>query len=183
MRRSVLFIVPALVFAALAVALLFGLRRDPSIIPSHLIGKPVPQFALPPVREGKPGLANTDLNGSVSLVNVFASWCIPCKIEHPILMRIAAETHAPVYGINYKDDPADANRWLDELGDPYRRIGADRDGRTGIDFGVYGVPETFIVDAKGIILYKQVGPITPEALEKRILPLLEGAKMAKGAGS
>jgi cytochrome c biogenesis protein CcmG/thiol:disulfide interchange protein DsbE len=158
----------------LGVAVLFavGLRHDPSIVPSVLIDKPVPDFDLPPLLDDKPGLATTDLNGQVALVNVFASWCIPCRVEHPLFMHLAERGEVPVYGINYKDAPADAKRWLAELGDPYARIGADRDGRAGIEWGVYGVPETFVVDGTGTIRFKQVGPLSAEVLEKTIMPLV-----------
>jgi cytochrome c biogenesis protein CcmG/thiol:disulfide interchange protein DsbE len=149
-----------------------GLRHDPSIVPSVLIDKPVPDFDLPPLLDDKPGLATTDLNGQVALVNVFASWCIPCRVEHPLFMHLAEQGEVPVYGINYKDAPADAKRWLAELGDPYARIGADRDGRAGIEWGVYGVPETFVVDGTGTIRFKQVGPLSAEVLEKTIMPLV-----------
>jgi cytochrome c biogenesis protein CcmG/thiol:disulfide interchange protein DsbE len=161
-----------LLLVGLAVLFAVGLRHDPSIVPSLLIDKPVPDFDLPPLLEDKPGLATADLNGQVALVNVFASWCIPCRIEHPMFMRLAEKGEVPVYGINYKDAPADAKRWLAELGDPYTRIGADRDGRAGIEWGVYGVPETFVVDGTGTIRFKHVGPLTAEVLEDTIMPLV-----------
>jgi cytochrome c biogenesis protein CcmG/thiol:disulfide interchange protein DsbE len=161
-----------LLLVGLAVLFAVGLRHDPSIVPSVLIDKPVPDFDLPPLLEDKPGLATADLNGQVALVNVFASWCIPCRIEHPMFMRLAEKGEVPVYGINYKDAPADAKRWLAELGDPYTRIGADRDGRAGIEWGVYGVPETFVVDGTGTIRFKHVGPLTAEVLEDTIMPLV-----------
>ena len=172
MKRRALFVLPILLLVGLAVMFAVGLRHDPSIVPSVLIDKPVPEFDLPPLFEDKPGLATADLNGQVALVNVFASWCIPCRIEHPMFMRLAERGEVPVYGINYKDAPADAKRWLAELGDPYTRIGADRDGRAGIEWGVYGVPETFVVDGTGTIRFKHVGPLTAEVLEETIMPLV-----------
>jgi len=168
----VLFVLPVVLLLGIAVLFAVGLRHDPSVVPSVLIDKPVPDFDLPPLRDGKPGLATADLKSKVALVNVFASWCIPCRIEHPLFMRLAEEGEVPIFGINYKDAPADAQRWLAELGDPYTRIGADRAGRAGIEWGVYGVPETFVVDGTGTIRFKQIGPLTAEVLEKTILPLV-----------
>ncbi len=172
MDRRVLFVVPVALLLGIAVLFAIGLRHDPSIVPSVLIDKPAPQFDLPPLRDGQPGLATADLTDQVALVNVFASWCIPCRVEHPLFMRLAETDEVPIYGINYKDAPADAKRWLAELGDPYARIGADRNGRAGIEWGVYGVPETFVVDGTGTIRFKQVGPLTPQVLENTILPLV-----------
>jgi cytochrome c biogenesis protein CcmG/thiol:disulfide interchange protein DsbE len=150
-----------------------GLSRDPHTIPSALIDRPAPEFALPPLTAaGTAGLASADFRGKVVLLNVFASWCIPCRSEHPILMRLAGDPRFTVYGIDYKDEPADGARFLSELGNPYKAVGADADGRVGIDWGVYGVPETFIIDRDGRIRHKQVGPITPQALQETILPLI-----------
>jgi len=169
--RTLAFLVPGVAFAAVVALLALGLGRDPRLVPSPLIGRPVPEFDLPPVRGRDLGLASTDLRGEVSLVNVFASWCVACRDEHPLLMALAEEGTIPVHGLNYKDRPEDAAAWLDALGNPYTRTGADIDGRVGIDWGVYGVPETFLVDARGRIVFKQIGPVTPAVLEKRILPL------------
>lgn len=163
---------PVLVFFALLVAFVVGLERNRDTLPSPLIGKPVPVFTLPPVQGRSLGLSSSDLKGGVSLVNVFASWCVACREEHPVLMRLAAQRTVAIDGLNYKDKPDDAERWLDAMGDPYTRTGADLDGRVAIDWGVYGVPETFVVDARGRIAFKQVGPITPEILERTILPLV-----------
>lgn len=165
-------LLPVLAFAALAVFFAIGLTRDPREVPSPLIGKPVPQFALPPVNGRSLGLASIDLKGQVSMVNVFASWCVACREEHPLLMQIRRENVVPIQGLDYKDAPADARRWLDGMGDPYTRTGADIDGRVGIDWGVYGVPETFIVDREGRIAYKQIGPITLSVWRDRLLPLI-----------
>ncbi len=173
MAKRLLYVVPPIVFIGLLVMFYVGLGRDPSIVPSALIDQPVPEFTLPALKEEGAGLATTDLKGEVSLVNVFASWCVPCRAEHPLLMGLAERDQVRIHGINYKDAPDDATDWLRDLGDPYERIGADQDGRVSIDWGVYGVPETFIVDGDGRIRYKHVGPMTPEVLEKKLLPLIE----------
>ena len=159
------------------------LRFDPKLVPSPFIGKPVPDFALPPVKGRSLGLAAGDLKGEVSLVNVFASWCVACRDEHPLLMRLKAQGMVPIHGLNYKDKPDDAARWLDGMGDPYTRTGADINGRVAIDWGVYGVPETFVVDAKGRIAFKQVGPITREILEDTILPVIADLRADHPASS
>ena len=171
-RRSLLAFVPLAVAGSLVGIFAAGLGRDPSVIPSALIGRAVPDFELPPVQGRSVGLSSADLRGEVSLVNVFASWCIPCRQEHPVFMRLAREKVVSVYGINYKDAPDDAGEWLDTRGDPYTRTGADRDGRVAIEWGVYGVPETFVVGADGVIAYKHVGAVTEQVLSETILPLL-----------
>jgi cytochrome c biogenesis protein CcmG/thiol:disulfide interchange protein DsbE len=170
--RQTALLVPLLLFAGIALFLAIGLRLDPREVPSPLIGKPVPAFSLPPVRGRLLGLASTDLKGEVSLVNVFASWCVACRAEHPLLMRIQREGIVPVHGLNYKDRPDDAARWLDEMGDLYTRTGADLDGRVAIDWGVYGVPETFVIDRDGKIAYKHIGPISPSVWNQTLLPLI-----------
>ena len=170
--RRLLFLIPVCAFLALAVALAWGLTRDPRELPSVLIGKAVPEFVLPPVQGRTLGLSSVDLQGEVSLVNVFASWCTACREEHPLFMRLSASGVVPLHGLNYRDRPEDAASWLDELGDPYTRTGADRNGRVGIDWGVYGVPETFVVGPDGRIAYKHVGPVTAQALKEMILPLV-----------
>jgi cytochrome c biogenesis protein CcmG/thiol:disulfide interchange protein DsbE len=171
-RARLLLLAPAAGFIGLVAAFVLGLRDDPSLVPSPLVGKPVPVFDLPPVAGRRLGLSSRDLRGHVSLVNVFASWCISCREEHPLLMRLAHSGVVPIQGLDYKDKPADASRWLAAMGDPYARTGADIDGRVAIDWGVYGVPETFVVSRRGIIAYKQIGPITPSVLEQRIGPLI-----------
>ena len=172
--RQVLFMAPLALFVAGAIWVAVPLIRgdDPSVLPSSLIDQPVPQFTLPPLPGRDDGLATADLGGEVTLVNVFASWCVPCLAEHPIISRLA-EDGVPVMGLNYRDDPADALAWLDTHGDPYRQIGADTEGRTAIDWGVYGVPETFVVDAQGRIRYRHAGPITPALLNDTLRPLIE----------
>jgi cytochrome c biogenesis protein CcmG/thiol:disulfide interchange protein DsbE len=142
-----------------------------------LIDKPSPEFALPEIAgTGKPALTSATLKGDVALVNVFASWCAPCRIEHPIFMRLARDNAVPIYGISYKDKAEDSAKWLRELGNPYSAIGWDFDGRVAIDWGVYGVPETFVVDKAGTIRFKHVGAVTPDVLNNKILPLIEELK-------
>jgi cytochrome c biogenesis protein CcmG/thiol:disulfide interchange protein DsbE len=158
--------------AALALTLSWALNRDPRTIPSALIGQPVPQFALPPLKGRTLGLSSGNLTGEVSLVNVFASWCVECRAEHPLLLRLKADGALPIHGLNYKDPPDDAAKWLDTFGDPYTRTGADLDGRIAIDWGVYGVPETFVITKDGHIAFKQIGPLSPKALEDTILSLI-----------
>jgi len=173
-RRRFLYFLPVLVFLVIAGALYIGLFRNPEVLPSALLDEPAPEFSLPPL-EGRDnhGFSRADLGGEPMIVNVFASWCVPCRVEHPLITRLAEKEGVPVHGINYKDEPDEAMAWLVELGDSYSRIGADRDGRVGIEWGVYGVPETYIIDAEGTIVHKHVGPIRPDDLEETILPILE----------
>jgi cytochrome c biogenesis protein CcmG/thiol:disulfide interchange protein DsbE len=175
-RRLLLFGVPLALFLLVGVFLGIGLTRDPSTLPSALVGKPAPEFTLPSL-EGRDqhGLSRADLGGKPMLVNVFASWCVPCRIEHPIVARLV-EQGVIVQAINYKDRPEDAKSWLGELGDPYQLIGADRSGRVGIDWGVYGVPETYVIDKDGRIAYRHVGPLQAQDVDRTILPLLERLK-------
>ena len=169
------FLVPFGLFAAIAAALGVGLTLDPSTIPTVLKGKAVPEFDLAPVQGREAGFASANLrDGEVVLVNVFASWCVPCRIEHPLITGLS-DSGIAVYGINYKDRPENASQWLDQFGDPYSRTGADIDGRVGIDWGVYGLPETFVVDGQGIIVEKHVGPLSPAAIEETILPAIARA--------
>jgi len=173
------YLLPALVVALFAVIVAFffvGLSHDPRKLPSALLDRPAPPFDLPPLHEGGPGLKTADLKGQVALVNVFASWCVPCRVEHPLLMRLAKENAVPVYGIAWKDTRANADAFLRELGNPYGRIGFDGSGRVGIDWGVYGVPETYVIDREGRIRYKVVGPIMPQELNETLLPLIEKLK-------
>ena len=141
-----------------------------------MIDKPVPVFSLMPVQGRQLGLASDNLKGEVALVNVFASWCVACRQEHPLLMDISRQQIVPIHGLNYKDEPHDAAGWLDALGDPYTRTGSDLDGRAGIDWGVYGVPETFVIDKNGNIAYKHIGPISEQDWETKIRPLVEKLK-------
>lgn len=176
-RRIVLFLLPLLALAALLGVFAVGLNRDPSYIPSVLINKPAPDFALPPVPGlGSPGFDTAALKGHVTVVNVFASWCVPCRDEHPILMSIKDKIGVPIYGINQKDQADNARAFLGELGNPYAAIGADTNGRASIDWGVYGVPETFVVNAKGIITAKIVGPIDANSAQTVLEPAIAAAK-------
>ncbi len=170
MRRW-LYLLPVAVFVLMAAGFYVGLSRDPDVLPSPLINEPAPQFDLPPLPGKDKGLSTADLKGGVTLVNFFASWCVPCREEHKALSAFAALKRIPVYGIDYKDKPKAAADWLAELGNPYTQIGAD-DGQVGIEWGVYGVPETFLVDGNGRIRYKHVGPLTQADIDKAILPLI-----------
>lgn len=183
--RRLLVALPAIVFAALAGLFLYQLESgsDPHKLPSALLGKPVPDFALPPLdgitADGKavPGFASTDLRtpGKVTVVNVWASWCVPCRQEHPVLSLIEKDPRVRLVGLNYKDQPENARRFLAALGNPYSAIGVDEKGRVGIDWGVYGVPETFVVDATGTITYKFVGPLSEKALRETLTPEIDKA--------
>lgn len=173
MSRRLMFLFPLLIVLGLAGTFAWSLMsgRDPAVLPSAMIDKPMPELALPPIEGRTEGLATADLGGKPALINFFASWCIPCLAEHPILTRLSAENGIPIFGISFKDKPADAEAWLARNGDPYRRIGADRTGRTAIEFGTYGVPETFLVDGDGRIRWRWPGPLTPDVVEEQLLPL------------
>lgn len=179
-RRNLGFVLVPVVALALMVLFGWGLFSEGDDLPSALIDKPVPEFALAPVLGREEGLSTQDLIGHVSLVNVFASWCVPCRAEHPLFMELSATGEVPLYGINYKDPPEQARAWLDELGDPYTRIGADINGRAGIEWGVYGVPETYVITSDGAIAYRHVGPITRAILEETLLPIVRDLKTQAG---
>lgn len=166
------FLVPIALFVALGVLLAFGLRLDPKKIPSPLVGKPLPAFSLPTLDNPARIVSNADLKGRPVLINVWASWCTACRDEHPLLVELARAGVVPVIGLNYKDKPEDAHAILRHDGNPYGMVLVDASGRTGIDWGVYGVPETFVVDRDGVIRYKHIGPITPDTLKEVILPKL-----------
>jgi cytochrome c biogenesis protein CcmG/thiol:disulfide interchange protein DsbE len=171
MRR---FLLPLAVFIVLAGFLAAGLRLNPREVPSPLIGKPVPAFRLAQLHAGDKTISPEDLRGKVWLLNVWASWCVSCKQEHPVLIDLDRQKTITIVGLNYKDDRAAAITWLTQHGgDPYAVSAVDADGRVGIDFGVYGVPETFLIDKNGIIRYKHIGPVTSEAIKTKILPLAE----------
>jgi cytochrome c biogenesis protein CcmG/thiol:disulfide interchange protein DsbE len=181
--RAWLTLLPVAVFALLAVLFYRGLSGNPADVPSVLINKPVPIFTLSPIAGlDLPGLADGDLKkGEVTLVNVWASWCVPCREEHPLLMELASRGDLRVVGINYKDDPENARRFLVTLGIPFTAVGADPNGRAAVDWGVYGVPESFLVDGQGTIRMKWIGPLTREALTKQIIPKIE--EIRRGGGS
>lgn len=165
------FALPALVLLGLLVLLGIGLKLDPRVVPSPLVGKPAPEFSLPRLDAPDTLLRPADLAGRPVLVNFFASWCAGCQVEHPLLMELSRQG-VEIVGIDYKDEPADARRWLARHGDPYRVVAVDRAGQAGLDWGVYGVPETYVLGADGRILFKQIGPMTPQAWERDIRPLL-----------
>jgi cytochrome c biogenesis protein CcmG, thiol:disulfide interchange protein DsbE len=175
--RRLFYLAPVLVFLVVAGYFLWGLNpdRNPRELPSVMIDKPAPEFTASPLAGMPvPGLSTADLRtGQVSLVNVFASWCIPCRAEHPLLMDLAQSGKVAIFGLNYKNKPEEAVAWLEELGNPYTRIGTDEKGRIGIDWGVSGVPETFVIDGTGRIRYRHWGPIDKDAMERTILPLIE----------
>lgn len=175
--RLLLALAPLVVLVGLLAVFALSLNRDPSLIQSVLIDKPAPQFSLAAVEgTGVPGFDTASLSGEVTLVNVFASWCIPCRDEHPVLVALKEQTGVRLFGMNQKDAPENAVAFLKELGNPYDAIGADSNGRTSIDWGVYGVPETFIVDAKGIIRFKHVGPLTMDDIASEMIPAIEKAR-------
>ena len=166
------FLIPLVVFVLIVIFLWVGLSLDPQEVPSPLIDKPAPVFELPKLREPGGVIRSNDLDGQVWLLNVFASWCTPCLEEHPYLLALAKQGVVPIYGLNYKDDPQAALKWLDRHGDPYTGIVVDREGRTGIEYGVYGVPETFVIDKSGVIRFKHIGPLTSQVLEEEVVPLV-----------
>ena len=172
MSRYLRYLAPLVLFLLLAGLLYRGLSLDPKIVPSPLIGKPMPSFTLPRLAAPNTTISDTDLKGKVSALNIWATWCVSCRAEHEVLLELARTGKVDIYGLNYKDNRPDAQRWLKQLGDPYVANAFDADGRTGIDWGVYGAPETFIMDRDGIIRHKHIGPLTREVLEQEILPLL-----------
>lgn len=171
------YLLPLLVFVLLAGFLAVGLKRDPREVPSPLIDKPAPAFSLPVLDAPDQRVAAADLRGQVWLLNVWASWCVACRQEHPLLVELSKTGQVKMYGLNYKDKREDALAWLDKLGNPYIQSASDTEGLVGIDFGVYGVPETFVIDKQGVIRHKHIGPVTADALRDTLLPLV--AKLEK----
>ena len=171
------YLLPLLVFVLLAGFLAVGLKRDPREVPSPLIDKPAPAFSLPQLDAPGQQVSPKDLLGQVWLLNVWASWCVACRQEHPLLVDVSKAGQVKLYGLNYKDKREDALGWLQQFGNPYLKSMSDTEGLVGIDYGVYGVPETFVIDKQGVIRYKQIGPVTPEALRDTLLPLV--AKLEK----
>jgi cytochrome c biogenesis protein CcmG/thiol:disulfide interchange protein DsbE len=167
------FLLPLAVFLLLVGFLAVGLRLDPRKVPSPLVGKTAPEFSLPHLHEPKKVFSPKDMVGQVWLLNVWASWCGGCKDEHPVLMRLAGGGEVPIYGMDYKDRQEDARAWLRQWGNPYPITAVDETGRVGIDYGVYGVPETYVIDRTGVIRYKQIGPLTDEVVERKVLPLVK----------
>jgi cytochrome c biogenesis protein CcmG/thiol:disulfide interchange protein DsbE len=171
--KSLKFLVPLGLFLVLVGFLYAGLGLNPREVPSPLIDRPAPAFSLPRLDDPGKSIRREDLLGTVWVLNVWASWCAPCQQEHPLVIDLAKRTRVPVYGLNYKDQPGNARAWLQRLGDPYAATLIDFDGRVGIDWGVYGVPETFVIDTKGQVRYKHIGPLTEQAVRERIEPLLK----------
>jgi cytochrome c biogenesis protein CcmG/thiol:disulfide interchange protein DsbE len=167
------FLIPLAVFAVLVVFLGVGLTLNPREVPSPLINKPAPPFQLPQLHAPDKTFAQKDMLGKVWMLNVWASWCVACREEHPNLVELARSGAVPIYGLNYKDEREDGIAWLARFGNPYRVSAYDRDGRIGIDYGVYGVPETYVIDKAGVIRYKHIGAVTPEILRDKILPLVK----------
>lgn len=173
-RRRLLYLLPVFVFVAIAIGLLWGLRpgHDPSAVPTVMIDKPVPDFELPALAAGAPALKSSDVKGRLYLINFFASWCVPCRAEHPLLLGLAKDKRIELVGIAWKNAPADASAFLAELGNPYSMAVADQTGRTGIDFGTYGVPESYLVDQDGKIRFKQLGPFTEDDIRTKLEPVI-----------
>jgi cytochrome c biogenesis protein CcmG/thiol:disulfide interchange protein DsbE len=166
------YLVPLGIFLAVVIFLGVGLGLNPREVPSPLINRQAPAFDLPQLHATDRRIGPAELRGQVWLLNVWASWCVSCRQEHPVLVELARTGVVPIYGLNYKDQRDDALRWLQQWGDPYKLSIMDREGRTGIDYGVYGVPETYVIDKAGVIRYKQIGPLTPEIVRDKILPLV-----------
>lgn len=166
------FLLPLVLFGVLVAFLAVGLQRDPHVVPSPLVSKPAPDFRLAQLIQADKVFTPAEMKGRVWMLNVWASWCVACRVEHPLLMDIARSQVVPLIGLDYKDQRPGALKFLSQNGDPYDLSAFDGDGRVGIDYGVYGVPETFVIDKNGVIRHKQIGPITAEALEKTILPLI-----------
>ena len=173
MKRVLL---PLVVFVLLVGFLAVGLKLDPREVPSPLIGKAAPAFELPILDQPGKRFVPADMRGKVWLLNVWASWCVSCRDEHPVLVDLSKKGVLPILGLNYKDKGEDARRWLSQFGNPYQLSAVDADGRIGIDYGVYGVPETYLIDTEGVIRYKQIGPLTAAILEQKVLPLAQALK-------
>ena len=172
MTRYLRYLVPLAIFIVLVAFLYRGLSLDPKRVPSPLVGKPMPEFSLPRLKDPTATLSNNDLMGKVSILNIWATWCVSCRAEHEVLLLLAKTGKVDIYGLNYKDERDKAQQWLAQLGDPYIANAFDADGRVGIDWGVYGAPETFIMDRRGIIRHKHIGPLTVDSLNNEILPLI-----------
>ena len=167
------YLIPLIVFLVMLGFLAVGLQLNPREVPSPLINKPAPAFKLPTLSAPDKSIGLQDLRGKVWVLNVWASWCVACRVEHPVFVEFAKTGTVPIYGLNYKDKRDDALRWLAKFGDPYQQSLSDTEGLVGIDFGVYGVPETFVIDKEGVIRLKHIGPVTPEVLQGTILPLIK----------
>jgi cytochrome c biogenesis protein CcmG/thiol:disulfide interchange protein DsbE len=166
------YLVPLGLFLVLVAFLYRGLSLDPKLVPSPLVGKPMPAFTLTRLQDPNATISDTDIKGKVALLNIWATWCVSCRAEHETLLELARTGKVDIYGLNYKDDRTAAQQWLRQLGDPYVANAFDDTGRVGIDWGVYGAPETFIIDRQGIVRHKHVGPLTPDVVNEQILPLV-----------
>lgn len=171
--RLLKFLVPLAIFIGITWFLLRGLERDPREIPSPLLGKPAPTFSLPTLADPQAGWTPESMRGKVWMLNVWGSWCSACQVEHPLLLDIAKAGTVPIVGFAWKDNPTNSRAWLAKLGDPYAVVVMDFPGKVGIDYGVYGAPETFVIDKSGTVRYKQVGPISPEAWQRKLLPMIQ----------
>jgi len=172
MIRYLRYLVPLGIFAVLVAFLFRGLSLDPKLVPSPLVGKPMPAFSLTTLDDPGTTISDADIKGKVAVLNIWATWCVSCRAEHEVLLLLAKSDKVDIYGLNYKDERIKAKQWLVQLGDPYVANAFDEDGRAGIDWGVYGAPETFIMDREGIIRHKHIGPLTVDALNNEILPLI-----------
>lgn len=170
------YLLPLFIFLGLAIALGLGLGRDPTEIPSPLVGKPAPAFSLAHLDDPQQRFSPQQLKGQVWLLNVWASWCVSCREEHPLLLGLSKQGIAPIVGLDYQDEVANGRQWLAKHGNPYQLTVSDRDGRVGMDLGVYGVPETFVIDKQGRIRFRHAGPVTPQILKDKLLPLIEELK-------
>lgn len=173
--KRLLFAAPVALFLVLVLAFAFGLTRDPSRLPSTLIDKPLPQFRLAGLRDGDPGLASAQIRGEPALLNIFASWCMPCRVEHPLLLKLAGQG-LPIYGINWKEPAADGAAYIARDGNPFRAIGSDPTGRTGIDLGTTGIPETYVIDGAGRVRHKHIGPISEDDWRDTLKPMIDRLK-------
>jgi cytochrome c biogenesis protein CcmG/thiol:disulfide interchange protein DsbE len=171
--KAVRYYIPLVVFLVMGIFLAIGLKLDPRHVPSPLVDKPVPDFTLPRLDDVSQNFNPVEMKGTVWVLNVWASWCVSCRAEHEVLKDLVARNPVPLVGLNYKDEIADAQTWLNRLGDPYRLSVVDTEGQVGIDWGVYGVPETFLIDHEGVIRYKHVGPVNANDVNKKLLPLIE----------
>ncbi len=167
------FVIPLVIFAVIAAFLYSGLGRDPTEVPSPLIGKPAPEFTLPTLAAPEQQFSTSQMKGRVWLLNIWATWCAACRVEHPLLVELGRSGRVEIVGLNYKDNDTSAKQWLAELGDPYITTAVDTDGRVGIDWGFYGAPETFVIDKEGVVRLKHIGPVSPEDLATKILPLVD----------
>lgn len=174
------FLIPFGLFIALVILLAVGLKLDPREVPSPLIGKPAPAFSLPQLHATDTTISVAELKGKVWILNVWASWCVACRSEHPLFVAFARQNPVTLVGLNYKDERTDALRWLQTFGDPYTYTAVDHEGRAGLDWGVYGVPETFVIDKQGVIRYKQIGAVTQDVMDKTIVPLLHELEALPG---